>query len=149
MGETIRQRHSTSTASLVILMILFIMMSAYLIYASNYAIWAFATEENTQVFFYFRHDMVDLFVYGVLAMAILNAINAIGTFLIIKWRKLGFWMVLVASALAFIIDVVLLYYGGNTLHGLAFCFVSIIAPIILWAILQLKSESQSCWKLLR
>lgn len=149
MGETIRQRHSASTASLVILMILFATMSAYLIYASNYAIWAFATKENAQVFFYIRHDMVDLFINGVLAMAILYAINAIGTFLVIKWKKLGYWIVLGASVVALLIDAVLLYSGGNTRHGLAFCIASILTPIILWGVLQFKTESQSCWELLR
>ena len=149
MGETIRQRHSASTASLVILMILFATVSAYLIYASNDAICSFATKENAQVFFYIRHGMVDLFINGVLVMGILYAINAIGTFLIIKWKKLGYWIVLGASILALLIDVVLLYSGGNTLHGLAFCISSILSPIILWAILQFKSESRSCWKLLR
>ena len=54
----------------------------YLIYISKYAIWGFTTQENAQKFFYFQHDMVDLFVNGVLAMGILYAINAIGTFLI-------------------------------------------------------------------
>lgn len=88
--------------------------------------------------------MVDLFINGVLAMAILYAINAIGTLFIIKWKKLGYWIVLGASILALLIDVVLLYSGGNTLHGLAFCIASILSPIILWAILQFKSESQSC-----
>lgn len=152
MGETIRQRHSASTASLVILMILYAAISVYLIYISKYAIcaiWGFATEENAQKFFYFQHDMVDLFVNGFLAMGILYAINAIGTFLIIKWKKLGYWIVLGASILALLIDVILLYNGGNTSDGIAFCIASILSPIILWAVLQFKSESQSCWKLLK
>lgn len=149
MGETIRRRHSASTALLVILMILYAAISVYLIYISKYAIWGFATEENAQKFFYFQHDMVDLFVNGVLAMGILYAVNAIGTFLIIKWKKLGYWIVLGASVVALLIDVILLYKGGKTSDGIAFCVASILSPIILWAILQFKSESQSYWKLLR
>lgn len=149
MGETIRQRHSASTASLVILMILYAAISVYLIYISKYAIWGFATEENAQKFFYFQHVMVDLFVNGVLVIGILYAINAIGTFLIIKWKKLGYWIVLGASILALLIDVILLYNGGNTSDGIAFCIASMLSPIILWAVLQFKSESQSCWKLLK
>lgn len=82
MGETIRRRHLASTASLVILMILYATISVYLIYISKYAIWGFAAEENAHKFFYFQHDMVDLFVNGVFAMGILSAINAIGTFLL-------------------------------------------------------------------
>lgn len=82
MGETIRRRHLASTASLVILMILYAAISVYLIYISKYAIWGFAAEENAHKFFYFQHDMVDLFVNGVFAMGILSAINAIGTFLV-------------------------------------------------------------------
>lgn len=149
MGETIIQRHSASTASLVILMILYAAISVYLIYISKYAIWGFATEDNAQKFFYFQHDMVDLFINGVLAMGILYAFNAIGTFLIIKWKKLGYWIVLGASVVVLLIDVILLYKGGKTSDGIAFCVASILSPIILWAILQFKSESQSCWKLLR
>ena len=141
MGETIRQRHSASTASLVILMILYAAISVYLIDISKSAIWGFATEENAQKFL-FQHVMVDLF-------GILYAINAIGTFLIIKWKKLGYWIVLGASILALLIDVILLYNGGNTSDGIAFCIASMLSPIILWAVLQFKSESQSCWKLLK
>lgn len=149
MGQTIRQRHSASTLSLVILMMLYAAASVYLIYTSNVAIFAFATNENAMVWFYFQHDMVDLFINGVLAMGILYAINAIGTFLIIKWNKLGYWIVLGASILALGIDVILLYNGGVTFDGLAFCIACILSPILLWAVLQLKNESQSCWKLLR
>lgn len=145
MGETVKQRHSASTALLVIHMILFAIISVYLIYISKYAIWGFATEENAKKFFYFQHDMVDLFINAVLAMGILYAINAIGTFLIIKWKKLGYWMVLGASVLALIIDIFLLYNGGNTTDGLVFCISSIVSPFILWSVLQFKSESQSCW----
>ena len=151
MGETIRQRHSASTASLVILMILYAAISVYLIDISKSAksaIWGFATEENAQKFL-FQHVMVDLFVNGVLVIGILYAINAIGTFLIIKWKKLGYWIVLGASILALLIDVILLYNGGNTSDGIAFCIASMLSPIILWAVLQFKSESQSCWKLLK
>lgn len=149
MGETIRQRHSASTASLVILMILYAAISVYLIYISKYAILGFATEENAQKFFYFQHDMVDLFVNGVLAMGILYVINAIGTFLVLKWKKLGYWMVLGSSVIAFVIDVILLYNGGKTSDGLVFCIASILSPILLWAVLQFKSESQTCWNLLK
>ena len=148
MGEIIKKRHTATTALLVVMMLLFVFCTIYLIGLSNYAIWGFATEENAQKFFYFQHDMVDLFVNGVLAMGILYAINAIGTFLIIKWKKLGYWIVLGASILAILIDVILLYNGGNTSDGIAFCIASILSPIILWAVLQFKSESQSCWKLL-
>lgn len=149
MEEFIKQRHSATTASLVILMILYAAISVYLICISKYAIWGFATEENAQKFFYFQHDMVDLFVNGVLAMGILYAINAIGTFLIIKWKKLGYWIVLGASVVALLIDVILLYNGGKTSEGIAFCVASILSPIILCAVLLFKSESQSCWELLR
>ena len=149
MGEIIRKRSTITTALLVVLMLLFVFCTIYLIAISKYAIYGFATEENAQKFFYFQHDMVDLFINGVLVMGILYAINAIGTFLIIKWKKLGYWIVLGASILALLIDVILLYNGGNTSDGIAFCIASILSPIILWAVLQFKSESQSCWKLLK
>ena len=149
MGEIIRKRSTITTALLVVLMLLFVFCTIYLIAISKYAIYGFATEENAQKFFYFQHDMVDLFINGVLVMGILYAINAIGTFLIIKWKKLGYWIVLGASILALLIDVILLYNGGNTSDGITFCVASILSPIILWAILQFKSESQSCWNLLK
>ena len=149
MGEIIKKRHTATTALLVVMMLLFVFGTIYLIALRNHAIWGFATEENAQKFFYFQHDMVDLFNNGVLAMGILYAINAIGTFLIIKWKRLGYWIVLGASALALLIDVVLLYNGGRTSDGLVFCIASILSPILLWAILQFKSESQTCWNLLK
>lgn len=149
MGKIIRKRSTITTALLVVLMLLFVFCTIYLIAISKYAIYGFATEENAQKFFYFQHDMVDLFINGVLVMGILYAINAIGTFLIIKWKKLGYWIVLGSSILALLIDVILLYNGGNTSDGIAFCIASILSPIILWAVLQFKSESQSCWKLLK
>lgn len=138
MEDTIRRRHYASTVSLVVLMILFVAASVYLIYTSEYAIWGFATKENAQMFFYFKHDMVDLFINGVLVMGILYAINSIGAFLILKGKKFGYWIVLGASAISLIIDIFLLYNGGYTPDGLAFCIVSIISPIILWAVLQFK-----------
>ena len=149
MGEIIRKRSTITTALLVVLMLLFVFCTIYLIAISKYAIYGFATEENAQKFFYFQHDMVDLFINGVLAMGILYVINAIGTFLVLKWKKLGYWMVLGSSVIAFVIDVILLYNGGKTSDGLLFCIASILSPILLWAVLQFKSESQSCWKLLK
>lgn len=130
-------------------MLLFVFCTIYLIAISKYAIYGFATEENAQKFFYFQHDMVDLFINGVLAMGILYVINAIGTFLVLKWKKLGYWMVLGSSVIAFVIDVILLYNGGKTSDGLVFCIASILSPILLWAVLQFKSESQTCWNLLK
>ena len=143
MGETIRRIHYASTESLVVLMILFVAASVYLIYASKYAIWGFATKENAQMFFYFQHDMVDLFINGVLIMGILYAINSIGAFLILKGKKIDYWIVLGASAIALIIDIFLLYNRGNTPDGVAFCIVSILSPIILWAVLQFKKMNHN------
>lgn len=149
MEKIIKQRHPVTTIFLVVLMIAFASVSVYLIGISNNAIWGFATESNAQQFFYLQHDMVDLFINGVLAMGILYAINAIGALLILLWKKSGYWLVLGASVISSLIDIALLYYGGNTSHGIVFCASGILAPAVLWGILKIKRKSQSCWDLLR
>lgn len=149
MEKIIKQRHPVTTIFLVVLMIAFASVSVYLISMSNYAIWGFATEDNAKKFFYIQHDMVDLFINGVIAMGILYAINAIGALLILLWKKSGYWLVLGASVISLLIDIVLLCYGGSTSDGIVFCALGILAPVVLWAILQIKSKSQSRWNLLR
>lgn len=40
----------------------------------------------------------------------------------------------------------LLVQGGNTVDGVAISAFSILSPIIIWAILQIKEDGISCWK---
>lgn len=141
-----KKRRPLVTKLLALFVLLFGALAVYLISYSDIAIWMFADETNAKIFFYIKHDMVNIFINSVLSMGILAVLSAVGIILVIKWKKIGWWIVLVASALSLIIDCYLLYHGGNTVDGVAICAFSILSPIIIWAILQIKEDGVSCWK---
>ncbi len=147
--EEIVKRKKAVTRLLVLLAVVLAVISAYLLYASNYAIYAFATEEKSQLFFFVQHNMVSLFNTSVLIMGILYALSCIGIIVLLKWKVWGFWLVVGSSLLTIIIDSILIYNGGRTGEGLIFLVAGIIIPIVLWALLQIKNESLSCWEQLK
>lgn len=103
----------------------------FLLSENSYATWMFATNENAKIFFYFQHDMVQLFIRMVILMGILHLINAIGIFMLLKQKKIGLWIVSISSCVNLIINIILLYNGGFTSFGIIFCISSILLPILL------------------
>lgn len=78
--------------------------------------------------------------------ALLAIVSAIGFYLLLKWKKEGFWIVFVTSILEALIAIVM---DASELNF----FVSIIACAIdigvLYGILQLKQDGVSCWSQLK
>jgi len=77
---------------------------------------------------------------------------------IFKWRKLGFWSIVVNNIFFGIINLIMMIYIENEYPKIrlasyvtqqAIITIILISPFILWAVLQIKKNGISCWKLLK
>lgn len=116
--------------------------------SANYAIWAYATEENATIFFYFKHGMVDYYIYASYFMIVLSLVNIAGAIVLLKWKKLGYWLFVGSAITCMAIMVSFAIIGGFTTAVGSSMAGAIVGPVILWAILQIKKNGVSCWKLL-
>ncbi|MDE6272588.1 MAG: hypothetical protein K2M31_06235 [Muribaculaceae bacterium] len=71
--------------------------------------------------------------------SILAACNVLGIILLLKWQKVGFYMIVVSSTLAVVVNIFVLNLSPLTALG------TLIAIIIWWAILQLDKGGVSAW----
>lgn len=79
---------------------------------------------------------------------IFNIINIIAIILIIKWRKIGFFIFLLVCIKTLIFSIMHQSYFGRGLLMLSVASC-VISPLILYIILQIKKEGISCWKQLK
>lgn len=80
--------------------------------------------------------------FGLGFMGILGVVNILSAILLMRWNRLGFYMLIVSSIIALIVNIVLL--GVPSVIVIS----SIIAIIIWWAILQIRKNGVSAWKLM-
>lgn len=78
--------------------------------------------------------------YGLLS--ILSAINVLGSVLLMRWNKRGFYLFLTSSLLTAVVNIGVLELGPYLL------FPSISSIVIWWGILQIKKDGVSAWSLL-
>lgn len=80
-----------------------------------------------------------------LLTAFLGIVNIVAAVLLLKWRKIGFYIFMGSAVLSIISNSIILGGGINI-------FISFISPIvsvlIWWAILQIRKNGVSAWKLL-
>ena len=59
-----KERHGFVTFWLWLVIIVNIIGAIRQVIFADYAVWAYATEENAEVFFYFGHDIVEYYIYA-------------------------------------------------------------------------------------
>lgn len=141
-----KQRHWFVTFWLILLLVSNVVTAIMQIVWANYSIWQYATEENAELFFYVRHDMVDYYTYAAYFMVALSVISVVGTILLLNWRKLGYWLFLGSAAACLAIMVSFAVIGGLSVTVLSSILGAVLGPIVLWAILQIRKNGFSCWK---
>lgn len=75
-------------------------------------------------------------------LGILGIVNVLSAILLLRWNKLGFYMLLVSSIIGLNVYIVLLGLLSATVLS------SLFAVLIWWAILQIRKNGISAWKLM-
>lgn len=144
----VKERHGFVTFWLWFMIIGNIAGAIMQVMSAKYAIWAYATAENAELFFYIKHGMVDYYIYASYFMIVLSMINVAGAILLLKWKKIGYWLFVGSAATCLAIMISFAIFGGLTPAVGSSIAGAILGPVILWAILQIKKNGVSCWKLL-
>lgn len=79
---------------------------------------------------------------GLGLLSILAAFNILGSILLMRWNKRGFYIFLVASILAAIVNL------GVLEMGLSFVSSGVLGIFLWWGILQIRKNGVSAWKLM-
>lgn len=75
--------------------------------------------------------------------SIFGVVNVLSTILLLRWNKVGFYMMVVSSIMAIIINIFVLKMEPVTMVS------SLFAIVIWWAILQIKKDGVSAWSQLQ
>ena len=140
-----KQRHGFISFWLWLMIIANIISGIYSICNHNIAIWAYASAEMAQQFFYVNHSVADFYSYALIGMGCLALVNAASAILLLKWNKIGFWMIVATSAVNLCIMIAFGCKGGWTGAVLQSMAGAVLGPVILYLILHIKKEGVSCW----
>ena len=78
---------------------------------------------------------------------LLPLLNITGSILLLNWKKFGFWLILGAPFYYFLIEI---SGSVSTIDALTNLGLNLILfPLVLFAILQIKKNDESCWKQLK
>ena len=143
-----KERHGFVTFWLWFMIIGNIAGAIMQVMSANYAVWAYATQENAELFFYVKHGMVGYYTCASYFMIVLSLINLAGAILLLKWKKIGYWLFVGSAATCLAIMISFAIFGGVTPAVGSSMAGAILGPVVLWAILQIKKNGVSCWKLL-
>lgn len=75
--------------------------------------------------------------------SILGLVNVLSVILLLRWNKSGFYMLVLSSLMAIVINIFLLRMPVATMLS------SLLAIVVWWAILQIKKEGVSAWSQLQ
>lgn len=75
--------------------------------------------------------------------SILGAVNVLSAILLLRWNKIGFYMMMASSIMTIVVNLCVLKTEPIAAIG------SLIAILIWWAILQMKKKGVSAWSQLR
>lgn len=73
-------------------------------------------------------------------LSILGVVNVLGSILLMRWNKLGFYLFLVNTVLAIILNIAILKMEYNVIIS------SMFAVIVWWGILHIKQNGISAWE---
>lgn len=83
------------------------------------------------------------YILGCGLCSILGLVNVLGVILLFRWNKSGFYLLVVSSVMAIIVNISLLRLPIGTMLG------SLLAVVVWWAILQIKRDGVSAWSQLQ
>lgn len=75
--------------------------------------------------------------------SIFGAVNVLSAILLLRWNKIGFYMMVVSTILAIVVNICVLKMEPVAMIG------SLFAIVIWWAILQMKNDGVSAWSQLQ
>lgn len=75
--------------------------------------------------------------------SIFGAVNVLSAILLLRWNKIGFYMMVVSSIMAIVVNICVLKMEPVAMIG------SLFAIVIWWAILQMKKNGVSAWSQLQ
>lgn len=120
---TIKQRHGCVTAWIVFMIIVNSITAIVNLFASN------LIAENLPV----KVSTPMIILLGVLGMT-----NAVFAYMLLRWKKWGFYGIVVMSALTLIINLSIGLGIGQSLLGL-------LGVVLLYGILQMKKDNVTAW----
>lgn len=110
---------------------------------------AYATAEKADLFFFVQHNILQYYHYGVTIVVCCGIANALCGIMLLKWLKLGFWGFIISNTLILITMLVFANLGGATSSVILSMIGSVVAPIILYAVLQIPKDGVSSWSQLK
>ncbi len=113
---------------------------------ANYAIWAYATDDNAQRFFNMEHGVVDYYICAAWILVMLSLVNIAGAIMLLKCKKIGYWLFVGNAVACLTIMISFGVLGGFSTSVVSSIVVAIFEPIVLWTILQITKNGISCWK---
>lgn len=118
-----KQRHGCISAWLWIAII--VNLATCLVYVND----VFALQSTTKIM-------------GSGLLAVFALINILGCILLMRWNKTGFYVFVISSVLASIVNIALMEIEA------AFFLSSLFSILIWWGVLQIKKDGISAWKLM-
>lgn len=110
---------------------------------------AYATSEKADLFFFMQHNILQYYHYGVTIVVCCGIANALCGIMLLKWLKIGFGAFIISNALILITMLVFANLGDVTSSVILSMIGSVIAPIILYAVLQIQKDGVSSWSQLK
>lgn len=121
-NDKTKQRHGCVSAYLYFLIILNSITSIVYILASDIVL-ANTAQKYSKI--------------GIIILGLFAAVNLASSILILRWKKLGFWIFLASALVVFIINI-------NNGVGY-FAIVGLLGIVVLYAILQFERDEVSAW----
>lgn len=89
------------------------------------------------------NDFDSMVSLGIGLLSVAGVINILGAIQLMRWNKLGFYLYLVSSVIGVIINVFMLSLSPVII------FSSLMSVVVWWAILQIRKNGVSAWKLMK
>ena len=140
-----KKRHGFVRFWLWLMLIGNLFSGIYSIYNHNVAIWAYASLDMAQQFFYFNREIAHFYSYAMIALGCIGIVNTVSAIMLLNWKKIGFWMFLVMAVLNFCLMISFGCIGGWTTAIFQSIGGAILGPIILYLILLIRKNGISCW----
>ena len=142
----VKKRAKFITLWLWLMLLSNIIIAIVQITSADLAIWKYASEDNAKTFFFVEHSMVDFYICMAYVICGLTIVNAIAYIFVMKWKKLGFWMLVCGVAIYIVVLIAFGFAGGWTSRVvISFIWVA-LEPIVLWKVLRAEKDGITCWE---
>lgn len=103
--------------------------------------WFYATAEKAKLFFWFQHNMIDYYDYGMIVNIAAMIVNVVSAMILLKRKKIGFWLYLISNVVIVAVMAFYAYLGGITSAVVLTMIGALVSPIILYVIFQIKTDN--------